>query len=653
MSCLSRLCCLFPELPKLSDPLMITSFVCVSAALTLIAFTSISSDFTYLYVFEHSSGNLDPIYRLSAVWAGGQGALLVCTWFMSLLLVLEAVVLGRRRAVSQDFRRVTILVMSLLISFFSFMVLMSGMFDYTPEADLMANPDGLGMDVLLQTPEMVAHAPLIFGAYAALALVFSASVSHSITGDALWFTTTLPWGRVAWLLLTAGIGLGAVWAYYVIGWGGYWSWDPVETSSLIPWLMITAFLHTQTRLVRGSEYGIASPLFGMMSFAGVVFVSFVVRAGGLWDSSVHDYGEAAGSSAASRLVALLQQEPSLAGMFAFLVLLVAVAAFLSARAYRRIDEPPNGARREDLHEYVNDRNTMLLAITLLVMMGLVAVLLMFKNIQSSQDVTFAEFNQKMTFLFVALAVTLGLCLGWKILGRKRTFMISVSVVILSIALAVIGAISLSTSGLVLFAVPSFLFAMVASVIQLAKAFSNAPLRTRFFRAGAHVTHLGIAILLLSHVAASNLQSFPVEGPKAVVSVDGQLIVKDYVVRLTGLTDFESASGYPAGVTHKRTAYVDVYKDGRLIEEHATLEVLYGYDPDQGYEMLERVAFIRSSVSEDLYMSFEWITGDAAMLHVKVVPMMAFLWTGIVLVAAGLFFRFFAFESPRSYDKSKA
>lgn len=632
--------------PRISAVLV---FVCLSVALAIIAAAALSSDFSYRYVWEHSSADLDSVYKLSSVWAGGQGSLLVCVWLMSLILMAETTLLGKTRKLSQGFVSMFVAVLSLLIAFLSCTVLMSGMFARTTEYQLVTNPEGLGMDVLLQTPEMIAHAPLILGAYAAMAAVFAAAVAYHLTGEVSWYAVGLPLGRVAWLLLTAGIVLGAVWAYYVIGWGGYWSWDPIETSSLVPWFMITAFVHTQLSSARRSEYPVAAPLFGMMSFVGVVFVSFVVRAGGLWESSVHDYGASAESSAASRLVTLLQQDASLAGLLGFLASLVFVAAFLSIRAAKRVEVAPHTISRRRLHEYVNDQNATLLAVTLMAMSGVVAILLMLKNIESSQQQTYEELDQKMSVLFVALAVALSLCLTLRTTGAKRALTLSVTVVVVSIALALVGSISESMNGLVLFVLPSSGLAIIASVHWLLRALSKGSVRVRLFRAGAQMVHLGIALTLLSHIVASNLQSDPPEGTNVVVPLGHQIVVGDYAIQLVNLIDAEATTDGPTGVTHVRTAVVDIYEDGRVIAESVRLEVLYGEDPVLGLHVLESVAQVRSSAFEDLYMSFDWISEDFALMHVRVIPMMTFLWTGVAILICGFAVRFLTSVEVRTLD----
>lgn len=632
---------------EMLPPIMATSsFASVTCALVFLSWASMTSDFTYIYVWEHSSTELDPIYRLSAVWAGGEGSLLLCTWLVSLVLVIEIVRRRSGKEVGPGFRKVFAAVMSLLVAFFSFSVLASGLFDRLGEGWVVVYPEGNGMDVALQTPEMVLHAPLIFGAYASLAAVFAASVAYHVSGDRSWHRVGLPWGRLGWLMLTAGIGLGAVWAYYVIGWGGYWSWDPVETASLIPWLMVTAFLHTQLRHARKGEYAVASPMFGMMSFVGVVFVSFVVRAGGLWGASVHDYGASVDSSAVSRLVTLVREEPSIAGTLLFLLVLLVLASLLSVLAFRRAGPRPSAPAPKRLSGYITDQNSMFLAVTLLAFSALAAVALMVKNIQSDQSTTFAELDQKMSLIFAALMMSLGLCLGWRLVGRERMVLLSLGIVGASAALAVVAAVTGSFDGMVAFALPSFLFVISVSIVRLAQSLMKGSAKGRLFKAGAQVVHVGVALVFMAYVVSTNMQSYPAGGSEIAVEVGSRIQVDDYTLHMVDIYSSNYAIGYPVGVNEVRGAVFDIYKDGVLVEAGVQLEVLYGDDPVKGTPVvLEKVAFVRSSLTEDLYMSIEWMFGGVVLLHAKVVPMMYPLWTGAVLLLAGLAMRLWAYEAP--------
>src|SRR4030066_46388 len=252
---------------------------------------------------------------------------------------------GRRlREFSVIFSLLTFLSLSGALFFLLFIFDMA-LFAETSEFERSVYPNGVGLNLVLQTPEMVIHPPVVFAGYAFCVAALAAGLAYYAAGDRNWFMIALPWTNLAWMFLTLGIGIGAIWAYYVLGWGGYWAWDPVETSSLLPWLMTTAFLHALVRHVKKDEYEVVAPALGMLSFTSVVFATFATRAGGIWSSSVHTF-DAGGSSRAGldRLLELLRNDNVILGLFALLMALFALSitfAIMKSRHTPLLEsEPP-------------------------------------------------------------------------------------------------------------------------------------------------------------------------------------------------------------------------------------------------------------------------------------------------------------------------
>jgi cytochrome c-type biogenesis protein CcmF len=284
---------------------------------------------SYSYVYEHSSADLEWFYRLSALWAGQEGSLLL--WAISILIMLKIVErTDEGRLSGTTLMRVTRLIslsvvcvfLGLLVlknPFSAYHVLSGGTVDITnwnPFVQMYDVPYGQGMNPLLRNPWMAIHPPMLFLGYAAFTIPFAAAMANLLTHDKRWESISTNWMRIAWLFLTLGIGLGGFWAYEVLGWGAwFWSWDPVETSSLIPWITATAYLHAQLRYRHG-EYGFIAPLLAIVSFLMVVFATFVTRSG-MW-ASVHSWQD---FTAESAIIA------------AFLVILIVSSAILLARRY--------------------------------------------------------------------------------------------------------------------------------------------------------------------------------------------------------------------------------------------------------------------------------------------------------------------------------
>lgn len=239
----------------------------------------LNDDFSYTYVISYSSTSLPLLYKLSAFWAGQQGSFLL--W-----LVIHAVVgiliarEGRMTATGRTIYHALTAMLVLLVLFKS---------PFAP-AEVVAM-DGHGMNPLLQDPWMAVHPPIIFVGYALLAVPFVYSIESMIKVpmDGGFLAPMRRWTLIAWAFLGAGIFIGGYWAYKVLGWGGYWGWDPVENSSLVPWLLSCVLLHliSVARGRRGAFYLVH--LAAIFSYAFVLYGTFLTRSGILGDFSVHSF----------------------------------------------------------------------------------------------------------------------------------------------------------------------------------------------------------------------------------------------------------------------------------------------------------------------------------------------------------------------------
>ena len=309
-----------------SDRIEMLGLVSATLAIVTLIVYLIQVNTSYFYVYAHSSADLAWSYRFSALWAGQEGSLLL--WVFAILAVVQYIgrtgpladtrLMDMTRAVSLCITTVFLLILVLRNPFTSYTLFdhVVNTNNWDPFAPMYAAPGGQGMNPLLRNPWMAIHPPVLFLGYAAFTIPFAAAFASLIERDDRWVDIARTWMRIAWLFLTLGIGLGGFWAYEVLGWGAwYWSWDPVETSSLIPWVVSTAFLHASTRS-GGGEYGFLAPLLAVMSFILVVFATFVTRSG-MW-ASVHSWQD---FSSEGLVIAI------------FLVLLVGCSVVLLARRY--------------------------------------------------------------------------------------------------------------------------------------------------------------------------------------------------------------------------------------------------------------------------------------------------------------------------------
>jgi cytochrome c-type biogenesis protein CcmF len=265
----------------------IACLACLTVAVVALWVLLVRSDFAVNYVAQHTSKALPLAYKFSALWAGAAGSLLLWLW----LQVGFVVVAFCRSKANQRIFVAHARVIANLVSVF-FLVVM--LIDKNPfEVSPVAPADGAGLNPLLQHPAMVLHPPTLFVGYAAFAIPFAwaiASMKHdSRQGPVPLFRQARKWILWAWLFLTVGIVLGAWWAYEELGWGGYWAWDPVENSSLLPWLAATALVHCcRTYKVRTS-IGTWLTVLSLLTFSLCIFGTFLTRYGLV--SSVHAFPE--------------------------------------------------------------------------------------------------------------------------------------------------------------------------------------------------------------------------------------------------------------------------------------------------------------------------------------------------------------------------
>lgn len=271
------------SLARASYYAMATATVAVSAYLMALIW---QGRFDVSYVHAYTSLDLEPVYKISAFWAGQEGSFLLWALFgafLGLVLIHKG---GKYEPWLMGF-------WSIVQAFLFTLLLVKSPF--VPTLELVPNAalhDGSGLNPLLQNPWMAMHPPLIFLGYAAMAVPAGFVIAALFSKDYdLWARDSLPWTLFAWITLGAGIFVGGYWAYEVLGWGGYWAWDPVENASLVPWLTGTALLHGL--LVERSRGTLrrTNVVMALLSFLLIIYATFLTRSGVLGDFSVHSFSD--------------------------------------------------------------------------------------------------------------------------------------------------------------------------------------------------------------------------------------------------------------------------------------------------------------------------------------------------------------------------
>jgi cytochrome c-type biogenesis protein CcmF len=259
-------------------------FVFVSLAFALLTTSFLQDDFSVKYVANHSNSLLPDHYKFSAVWGGHEGSLLLWVWILALWTI--SVGIFSRHMPLDIVARVLSVMGMIAIGFLSFMLLTSNPFDrYLPNAP----QEGGDLNPLLQDPGLIFHPPMLYMGYVGLSVVFAFAIAALMSGrlDSAWARWSRPWTTVAWVFLTLGIALGSWWAYYELGWGGWWFWDPVENASFMPWLVATALIHSLAVTEKRGVFKSWTLLLAIFAFSLSLLGTFLVRSGVL--TSVHAF----------------------------------------------------------------------------------------------------------------------------------------------------------------------------------------------------------------------------------------------------------------------------------------------------------------------------------------------------------------------------
>src|SRR5437660_1651478 len=271
------------QLVAMARPTAQAQFIFVAIAFSCLAYSFINNDFSVLNVATNSNSQLPLQYRLAATWGSHEGSLLLWTFMLTIWMV--AVTLFSNHLPDEMVARVLGVMATISVGFLLFMLLTSNPF----ERLFPVPPDGRDLNPLLQDPAMVAHPPMLYMGYVGFSVAFAFAISALIGGklDATWARWSRPWTTVAWMFLTCGIALGSFWAYYELGWGGWWFWDPVENASFMPWLVGTALIHSLAVTEKRGGFKSWTVLLAITAFSLSLLGTFLVRSGVL--TSVHAF----------------------------------------------------------------------------------------------------------------------------------------------------------------------------------------------------------------------------------------------------------------------------------------------------------------------------------------------------------------------------
>ncbi len=612
-----------PRMLKSAQRAVLGFFAMTTLAVVSLEYLVLTNNFHSAYVAEYSSRALPVLYKIPVLWAGQQGSLLFWTWLLS-IYVAAAVLLNRKK--NRQLMPYIIAISMGVGTFFSMVTFSvanpfnelnlasaSGVTPYAP-------PDGNGLNPALQFHSMVAHPPMLYLGYVGMAIPFAFAMSALMTrqlGDN-WIRVTRRWVMVPWMFLGIGIVLGGQWAYHVLGWGGYWAWDPVENASLLPWLAGTAFLHSVMIQEKRGMLKVWNMVLVILTFFLSIFGTFLTRSGII--SSVHAFAK------------------SDIGPW-FSVFLAIIAAFSLTVLFLRLDFLKSENRLDSIASRESGflfNNWILLAAVLAVLWGTIFPVIS-KAIENVTVTVGPPFFNKVMIpigLLLLFLTGAGPMLAW----RKTSFQsIKRNFTFPLIFAAVVGGVIFYAGVHRLYTWMSlFLCAFVAASI-VAEFYKGARTRMKsskenFFAAlynltmrntrryGGYVVHFGIVLLFVGFAG----QAFRYE-TQGLMGPGDLLRAKNYLFRCEGIS-----TGQKANYQYE-TVDLSVTKDG-----HA-LTVMH---PERRFYMAEQQPIshiaLRSNLAQDLYVVTEGTDPNSgkAIIHVIINPLVQWVWIGGMVILLG-------------------
>ena len=585
--------------------------VLVALAFLCLAASFVRNDFSVLYVAAHSNSALPLPYRIAAVWGGHEGSLLL--WVTMLCIWLAAVAQFSRHLPAAVLSRILAVMGLISLGFLLFMLSNSNPFERLSPAPF----DGKDLNPLLQDPGMVFHPPTLYMGYVGFSVAFSFAVAALIGGnlDAQWARWTRPWTTLAWTFLTVGIAMGSWWAYYELGWGGWWFWDPVENASFMPWLVGTALIHSLAVTEKRNSFKAWTVMLAILAFALSLLGTFLVRSGVL--SSVHAFAT----------------DPR-RGLFILVFLCVVVGSSLALYAWRapRIGL---GARFALL-----SRETLLLANNVLLVAAMAAVLLgtlypLALDVLGGGKISVGPpyFDTVFVFMTAPLVFLMGVgpLARWKEtelpdLAKRLRWAACVAVVAALLTGWQAGHIGLLSSlGLVMAfwiaaSVATDLWERVrpvggvrANVLQRLRQLPRAMV-------GMMVAHLGIAAFMFG---VTMVQSYQIER-------DLRMDIGD-TTQLAGTTfTFRGVRDVKGPNYEAAQGLVEITRGGRKVTDMRPEKRIYRV---QRNPMTE--AAIHAGLAGDLYVALgEPLDGAAWLVRIYVKPFIDWIWGGCLMMAFG-------------------
>ncbi len=596
---------------RVAEPAAVSQFILLAIAFVALMHAYVTSDFSVANVAENSHSTKPLIYKMAGVWGNHEGSMLL--WVLILALFGAAVALFGTNLPPSLRARVLSVQASIAVAFLLFSILTSN-----PFLRLVPAPsDGRGLNPILQDPALAFHPPFLYTGYVGFSIAFSFAIAALIEGriDAAWARWVRPWTLAAWMFLTIGISMGSWWAYYELGWGGWWFWDPVENASFMPWLAGTALLHSALVMEKREALKVWTVLLAILTFSLSLMGTFIVRSGVL--TSVHSFAV----------------DPA-RGVFILAILIFFTGGGLALFALRASEMQTGGVFQPISREgSLVLNNLLLVTATATVLVGTLYPMALEGLTGEKISVGPPFFNSTFGPLMIPLLLALpfGPMLAWK-RGDLAGVMQRLAFAVLAAIVVIVATYAVGHRGpwLAPFGIGLGVYVMMGALAEWASRIklAQAPVSESFRRArnlprsayGTLLAHFGVGMLVVGIIATSAYREEHI-----LVMKPGQtLSVAGYDVTFAG---FESGRGPNY---REDFADFDVTRSGTSIGRLRPSKRLYDAPPQPTTE-----AGIHASWRGDLYL----VIGDSQpdggyAVRAYFNPLVRFIWLGTLIMFLG-------------------
>jgi cytochrome c-type biogenesis protein CcmF len=600
-----------PVLMAVAGPTAVAQFCFIAIAFAAMTVCYVRSDFSVVNVFENSHSAKPLIYKLSGVWGNHEGSMLLWVLILSLFGALVALFGGNLPARLKA--NVLAVQSSIAVAFVLFILVTSNPFLRIPEPPL----EGRDLNPILQDPGLAIHPPLLYLGYVGLSISFSFAIAALIDGriDAAWARWVRPWTLLAWMFLTLGIAMGSYWAYYTLGWGGWWFWDPVENASFMPWLATTALLHSALVMEKRDALKVWTILLAILAFSLSLIGTFLVRSGVL--TSVHAFAT----------------DPT-RGVFILAILLLFIGGSLALFALRAPLLKQGGLFAPISREGALVLNNLfLVSACATVFVGTLYPLALEALTGEKISVGAPFFNATFAPLFVPLLIAMpfGPLLAWKrgdLLGVAQRLVGAAGIAV--IAVAVIFAMEGGGPLLVPFAIGLAFYVMAGALTEIVErtGLLRVPFATAFARArglprsawGATFAHFGLGITLLGIIGETQWSLERIAELKPGQSMS----IRRYDLHFDGVTTRQGPN------YRELAAHFTVRRHGDFV---GVMEPAKRSFPSRGTATTETALMTRGF--SQLYLSLGDPNPDGSLavrLYYK--PLVLLIWFGAVVMVIG-------------------